>query len=155
MTLSAKVLTVSNSVHARSRQDVSGERVAERLESAGFTVVQRRVSPDGVEPVALAITQMADGFAGLLVTTGGTGFAPTDLTPEATLSVIEREAPGLVEATRRVSPLGSLSRGRAGTIGRCLVLNTPGSERGAIESLDAVLDVLPHALELLAGATPH
>jgi molybdopterin biosynthesis enzyme MoaB len=98
---------------------------------------------------------MADGFTGLIVTTGGTGFAPGDLTPEATLAVIDREAPGLAEATRAVSPLGGLSRGRAGTIASCLVLNTPGSTEGAVESLGAVLGLLPHALELLAGRSPH
>jgi molybdopterin biosynthesis enzyme MoaB len=90
-----------------------------------------------------------------VVTTGGTGFSPTDLTPEATLAVIERQAPGLAEAMRAVSPLGRLSRGLAGTVGQSLVLNVPGSPRGAVESLEAVVDVLPHALDLLSGGTPH
>ena len=94
-------------------------------------------------------------FAGLLVTTGGTGFSPTDLTPEATRSVMEREAPGLAEAMRSISPLGRLSRGVAGTIGACLVLNVPGSPKGAVESLEAVADVLGHALDLLDGGRPH
>ena len=89
------------------------------------------------------------------MTTGGTGFSPTDLTPEATDSVIERPAPGLAEAMRAASPLGRLSRGMGGTIGRCLVLNVPGSPKGAVESLEAVVDVLEHALELLAGDQPH
>jgi molybdenum cofactor synthesis domain-containing protein len=108
-----------------------------------------------VGPVAAALRELSSSFAGLLVTTGGTGFSPTDLTPEATRSVIEREAPGLAEAMRAVSPLGRLSRGVAGAVGQCLVLNVPGSPKGAMESLEAIADVLPHALELLAGGAPH
>jgi molybdenum cofactor synthesis domain-containing protein len=125
------------------------------LANHGYRVVEQRVVPDGVGPVAAALRELSSSFAGLLVTTGGTGFSPTDLTPEATRSVIEREAPGLAEAMRAVSPLGRLSRGVAGAIGQCLVLNVPGSPKGAIESLEAVADVLPHALELLAGGAPH
>ena len=155
MTPQAKVLTVSTSVHAGTREDASGAALSDRLGAAGFEVVETRVSPDGIEPVAEAIRSMADRFAGLLVTTGGTGFAPTDVTPEATALVLEREAPGLAEATRAPSHLGALSRGRAGTVGRCLVLNVPGSPVGAIESIEAVLPVVPHALELLAGGRPH
>ena len=125
------------------------------LSRSGFQVVERRTVPDGVAPVSAALTELATSFTGLVVTTGGTGFAPTDLTPEATRAVIEREAPGLAEAMRAVSPLGRLSRGVAGTLGRSLLLNVPGSPRGAVESLEAVVDVLPHALELLAGGHPH
>jgi len=105
--------------------------------------------------VGEALVSLADGFAGLVLTTGGTGFGPRDLTPEATRSVLEREAPGLAEAMRLVNPLGRLSRGIAGTIGTTLVLNLPGSSSGSIECLEAVLDVLPHALELLRGDRPH
>jgi molybdopterin biosynthesis enzyme MoaB len=95
---------------------------------------------------------MAAGFSGLIVTTGGTGFGPRDLTPEGTRLVLDREAPGMAEAMRLANPpKGRLSRGLAGTIGECLVLNTPGSSAGAVESLEAVIDVLPHALDLLAG----
>src|SRR6266508_3254614 len=95
------------------------------------------------------------GSAGLVVTTGGTGFGPRDLTPEGTRAVLEREAPGLAEAMRLVNPLGRLSRASAGTIGSALVLNTPGSSSGAVECLEAVIDVVPHALDLLAGGRPH
>jgi molybdopterin adenylyltransferase len=155
VTLEAKVLTVSESVSRGTRQDLSGDELANSLASYGYRVVERRVVPDGVEPVVAALSELSSSFAGLVITTGGTGFSPTDLTPEATRSVIEREAPGLAEAMRGASPLGRLSRGVAGTTGQCLVLNVPGSPKGAIESLEAVLDVLPHALELLVGGAPH
>jgi len=146
----AKVLTVSDGVMAGTREDRSGAALVERLTGAGYDVVDRRAVADGAESVAAALRSLTDGFTGLVVTTGGTGFAPRDLTPEGTAVVLDREAPGLAEAMRLVSPKGRLSRGRAGTVGRCIVLNTPGSVTGAVECLDAVLDVLPHALALLA-----
>lgn len=149
------MLTVSESVHAGTRQDRSGDALSELLSSAGYAVVQRRTVPDGIEPVASAIRHMAEGFCGIVVTTGGTGFAPSDLTPEATRTVLDREAPGLAEAMRGASPLGRLSRGVAGTVGTTLVLNVPGSPAGATESLQAVVEVLGHALELLGGGHPH
>jgi molybdopterin adenylyltransferase len=151
----AKVLTVSDGVVEGTREDRSGTALAERLAAAGFEVVERRVTADGVESVAAALRDLATGFAGLVVTTGGTGFGPRDLTPEGTLAVLEREAPGLAEAMRLVSPLGRLSRAMAGTVGQALVLNTPGSSKGAVETLDAVIDVVPHALDLLSGGRPH
>jgi molybdopterin adenylyltransferase len=151
----AKVLTVSDGVVAGTRDDRSGAALAERLAGAGFEVVERRVTADGVEAVATALAELTRAFAGLVVTTGGTGFGPRDLTPEGTRAVIEREAPGLAEAMRLVSPLGRLSRAVAGTVGHALVLNTPGSSTGAVETLDAVLDVVPHALDLLSGGRPH
>lgn len=153
--LAAKVLTVSDSVHNGTRQDRSGDALAGLLTDHGFRVVERRAVPDGVAPVAGALTEMTRGFAGLVVTTGGTGFSPRDLTPEATRTVIEREAPGLAEAARSISPLGRLSRGLAGTMGACLVVNVPGSPTGAAESFNAIAAVLPHALELLRGGRPH
>ena len=148
--LRAKVLTVSDGVIAGTREDKSGAALVERLTAAGYEVVDRRAVADGAESVADAVRALTTGFAGVLVTTGGTGFAPRDLTPEGTRPVLDREAPGLAEAMRSVSPKGRLSRGVAGTAGRCIVLNTPGSQAGAIECLDAVLDILPHALALLA-----
>ncbi len=151
----AKVLTVSESVHAGTREDRSGTALFDFLTSRGFEVVELRTVPDGVEPVAGALGEMAEGFSGLLVTTGGTGFSPNDLTPEATLEIVDRQAPGLAEAMRAVNPLGRLSRGVAGTAGTCLILNVPGSPTGATEALGAVVDVLPHALDLLAGGRPH
>ena len=152
MTLAAKVLTVSDGVVGGTRDDRSGQQLVERLAAAGYEVVDRRVVADGVETVAGALGDMAAGFAGLLITTGGTGFGPRDLTPEGTRQVLDREAPGLAEAMRLANPSkGRLSRGLAGTLGQCLVVNTPGSSAGAVESLEAVIDVLPHALDLLAG----
>jgi len=151
----AKVLTVSDGVVAGTRDDRSGAALEAALAAAGLDVVERRVVEDGVEPVAAALVDVTEGFAGLVVTTGGTGFGPRDLTPEATRQVVEREAPGLAEAMRLVSPFGRLSRATAGTRGRALVLNTPGSSSGAVETLEAVIDVVPHALELLAGGRPH
>jgi molybdenum cofactor synthesis domain-containing protein len=153
--LRAKILTVSDGVVAGTREDRSGTALQDALVAAGFRVVDRRVVADGIEPVAEALAALSEGFAGLIVTTGGTGFGPRDLTPEGTRVVIEREAPGLGEAMRLVSPLGRLSRAVAGTRGQALILNTPGSSSGAVETLTAVLDVVPHALELLGGGRPH
>jgi molybdopterin adenylyltransferase len=151
----AKVLTVSDGVVDGTREDKSGAALSERLSSAGFDVVEKAVVADGVESVMFALRRMAEGFSGLIVTTGGTGFGPRDHTPEGTRAVLDREAPGLAEAMRLVSPLGRLSRAIAGTSGNTLILNTPGSTTGSVECLDAVLDALPHALDLLAGGHPH
>ena len=150
MTLQAKVLTVSDGVIAGTREDKSGAALVDALTSAGFDVVDTHVVADGVASVAGALSRLTANFIGLVVTTGGTGFAPRDHTPEGTREVIEREAPGLAEAMRLVNPLGRLSRGLAGIRGRAIVLNTPGSPAGAVECLQAVIDVLPHAIELLA-----
>ncbi len=148
--LTAKVLTVSDGVVAGTREDRSGAALVQRLADAGYDVVEHRAVADGVEAVSQALRQACGGFAGLVVTTGGTGFGPRDLTPEATRAVLERDAPGMAEAMRLVNPLGRLSRALAGAVGTALVLNTPGSTTGAVECLEAVLDVLPHALALLA-----
>lgn len=151
----AKVLTISDSVYAGTRQDGSGPAVVSRLTDAGISVVDAVTVADGIEAVGDALRHLVSEFAGVVVTTGGTGFGPRDLTPEATLLVVDRVAPGLAESMRSASPQGRLSRAVAGTIGKCLVVNVPGSPKGAIECLDAVLDVIPHALELLAGRHPH
>jgi molybdopterin adenylyltransferase len=158
--LRAKVLTVSDGVAEGTREDRSGTALVERLGAAGYEVVEQRVSADGVDAVASALRALTAGFAGLVVTTGGTGFGPRDLTPEGTRAVLEREAPGLAEAMRRASDadgrgLGELSRGVCGTVGAALVCNLPGSASGAVECLETVLDVVPHALDLLAGGRPH
>lgn len=151
----AKILTVSDGVAEGSREDRSGDALVAHLEANGFVIDDRLVIADGLESVARTLRALVDGYAGLIVTTGGTGFGPRDLTPEGTRVVLEREAPGMAEAMRLVNPLGRLSRQTAGAIGEALVLNLPGSTSGAIECLDAVLDVVPHALELLRGGRPH
>jgi molybdenum cofactor synthesis domain-containing protein len=154
--LQAKVLTVSDGVVHGTRDDASGRALVAQLADAGFEVVEHRVTADGADLVATVLAEMCDGFAGLIVSTGGTGFAPRDQTPEGTRAVIEREAPGLAEAMRLVSPLGRLSRGIAGIRGHTIVCNTPGSPKGCVEQLAAILDVLPHALRLLhAAPTSH
>jgi molybdenum cofactor synthesis domain-containing protein len=150
--LAAKVLTVSDGVVHGTREDKSGQALADHLAAAGYEVAEQRVVADGVESVRDALTEMCEGFAGLVVSTGGTGFGPRDLTPEGTALVLERRADGIAEAMRLVSPLGRLSRAIAGTRGQALVLNTPGSTKGCIETLDAVIDVVPHALRLMADA---
>ena len=148
MTFLARVLTVSDGVVAGEREDASGPALVARLEAVGATVDRQSVCADGVESVAAALRALTDGFVGLVVTTGGTGFGPRDLPPEGTRSVIEREAPGFVEAVRRASdaegrPFGMLSRAVAGS---------PG---GAGEAIDVCLPGIPHALDLLAGGRPH
>ena len=145
----AKVVTVSDGVMGGTREDESGSALEEALRAAGFDVVERSVIADGVASVAGELARLSASFAGLVVTTGGTGFAPRDQTPEGTREILEREAPGLAEAMRLVSPRGRLSRGVAGIRGRSIILNTPGSPKGAVECLTAVIDVLPHALDLL------
>ncbi len=151
----AKVVTVSDSVAAGTAADRAGPVVAETLAAAGFDVVDRSVVADGDDAVEAALRRATAGFAGLVVTVGGTGFAPRDRTPEATARLLERAAPGLAEAMRASSPRGRLGRGTAGTVGAALICNLPGSPAGATESLGAVVDVLFHALDLLAGEDPH
>lgn len=154
--LHAKVLTVSDGVIHGTREDTSGAALVELFESHGYTVDEHRSVADGVENVSEALTDLTRGFAGVVVSTGGTGFGPRDLTPEGTRVVLEREAPGIAEAMRLVNPLGRLSRGVAGTVGLALVLNAPGSPKGAVETVSAVLDVIPHAIRLMtAEPTDH
>lgn len=157
VTLQAKVVTVSDGVVGGTRQDASGDALEARLGEAGWDVVDRVQIADGVESVRDTLIGLAEGFNGLIVTTGGTGFGPRDLTPEGTAEVLEREAPGLAEAMRTCNPagLGRLSRALAGTRGTALILNTPGSTKGSIETLEAVLDVVPHAIDLMGGGRPH
>ena len=160
MTLTAKVLTVSDGVADGSREDKSGVALVARLQDAGYEIAAHEVTRDGRDAVAGALRTMTADFAGLVVTTGGTGFGPRDLTPEGTRAVIEREAPGIAEAVRRVSDgdgrgFGMLSRGVCGTRGQALICNLPGSTGGACEGLDVLLPIAAHALDLLAGGHPH
>ena len=153
--LVAAVLTVSDRVSRGKAEDRSGPRAASVLAELGFEVQEQMVVPDGIEPVREALVTLAESVS-LIVTTGGTGLAPRDLTPEATLSVIDREAPGIAEAMRAVTygvnPHGMLSRGVAGSVGSTLIVNLPGSVKGVEESLDAVGTALRHGVELLLAA---
>ncbi len=153
----AVVITASDRVSAGTREDASGIGVGERLEALGFTV-QRAVLPDEQAMLTEVLRETAKAHD-LIVTTGGTGLTPRDVTPQATKAAIDYEVPGLAEAMRaagRVStPFADLSRGVVGVIGRTLVINLPGSPRGAMESLAAIEGVLDHALETLAGPHEH
>jgi molybdopterin adenylyltransferase len=158
--LQAKVLTVSDGVAAGAREDRSGSALVVRLRDASYEVVDHRVTTDGRDAVEAALRELTARFAGLVVTTGGTGFGPRDLTPESTRAIVDRDAPGLAEAMRRRSDggdraFGMLSRGVCGAVGQALVCNLPGSSSGAVECLEAILPAVPHALELLAGEHPH
>ncbi len=156
------VITVSDGCAAGVRTDVSGPAVAEALRAAGFDVVATVTVADEVAVIAEALRENA-AFSGdgakLVVTTGGTGLAARDVTPEATRLVCERLVDGIAERMRaegvKETPTAALSRGVCGTVGNTLVLNLPGSPRGAVTSLGAVVGILPHALELLAGRTEH
>jgi molybdenum cofactor synthesis domain-containing protein len=154
----AAVLTVSDSVTAGSRQDASGPAVAGALEKAGYAIVARETVPDERNHIENALVRLCEQ-ARLVVTTGGTGVAARDVTPEATRSICDREVPGIAERMRaegiKKTPLAALSRATCGTRGASLIVNLPGSTRGATESLAAVIDVLGHALDLLAGKTEH
>ena len=155
---SAAVLTVSDSTARGERADLSGPAVAATLEKKRFRVVASEIVPDEQREIEQAIVRLAEK-AQLVVTTGGTGLAARDVTPEATRAVTERLVEGIAERMRsegaRKTPLAALSRGVCGVRGRALVLNLPGSPAGATEALGAVLDIVPHALELLAGKTGH
>lgn len=152
----AAVLTVSDGVHAGVREDTSGDALEELLRDEGFDVVRKVVSDDA-PAIAAAIEDLAESGALLVLTTGGTGFAPRDVTPEATRSVIDREAPGLAEAIRADAiartPHALLSRGLAGLRGRTLVVNLPGSPGGCRDGFAVIRPALRHGLELAAGGT--
>jgi molybdenum cofactor synthesis domain-containing protein len=156
--MTAAVLTVSDSVALGSRVDASGPAVAAALEQAGFIMAAREIVPDERPVIEAALKRLA-AKAELVVTTGGTGVAERDVTPEATRAVCQRLVEGVAERMRsegaRKTPLAALSRGLCGVCGQALVLNLPGSPAAATESLAAVIGILPHALELLRGKTGH
>jgi molybdopterin adenylyltransferase len=156
----AAVVTASDGVHAGHREDVSGEAVSDLLADHGFEVVRREVVPDERSRIAALLAALADEEdVAVVCITGGTGFGPRDVTPEATHDVCHRDAPGLAEAMRaagrRSTPMADLSRGVCAIRGATLLIDLPGSPRGATESLEAIIRLLPHAVDLLAGDTAH
>ena len=156
--LSAAIVTVSDRSARGEREDVSGPRLAEAVRAKGGEVVSETVVADELADIQSELVRLADvERVPLVLTTGGTGFAPRDVTPEATRSVIEREAPGLAEhgraATLPKTRFAILSRGRAGSRGRTLIVNLPGSPKGAVETFEALAPVLPHALSVLVEAS--
>ncbi|MBS3750894.1 MAG: MogA/MoaB family molybdenum cofactor biosynthesis protein [Anaerolineales bacterium] len=156
MSFQVAVLTVSDRSFAGEREDVSGPAVAERVSLEGWDVIKRDIVPDDLEKIADIFRAWSDQErVDVILSTGGTGFAPRDVTPDATRAVVERTAPGLTEAMRAVSmditPHAMLSRAEAGIRKATLIINLPGSPKAAVENLEVVLPVLPHAVALLRG----
>jgi molybdopterin adenylyltransferase len=158
MARAAAVLTISDSSFQRTRADLSGPAVAELLSDAGFSVIHTSILPDEKDQIAARIIECSE-LSRLVVTTGGTGISPRDITPEATRSVVEKLIEGIPERMRadgaRKTPFAALSRGLCGIRGKTLVLNLPGSPKGATESLQSVISLLGHMLDLLDGETGH
>ena len=153
----AAIITLSDAGYAGRREDKSGPVIRELLEGAGYEIVHAALLPDGVEPLAGELKRLCDGdIADLVLTTGGTGFSPRDLTPEATRAVTERPAPGIAEAMRwnslQITPRAMLSRGEAGIRKGSLIVNLPGSPKAARECLEFILPALGHGLEILKGS---
>jgi molybdenum cofactor synthesis domain-containing protein len=149
------ILTVSDKGARGEREDRSGPAIREMMEAQGAKVVRTRIVPDEPSLIRAALVEWSDEGLDLILTTGGTGFSPRDWTPEATKAVVEREAPGITEAMRQAgmkkTPTAMLSRAAAGIRKSTLIINLPGSEKGARESLEAIIPALPHGVEILKG----
>jgi molybdopterin adenylyltransferase len=156
--MTAAVLTISDSAKQGKRADLSGPALVELLKARGFQVVATDIAPDESGHIQASLIQLAE-VARFVVTTGGTGIAPRDTTPEATRNVCDKLVPGIAELMRssglKRTPYAALSRAICGARGTTLILNTPGSPKGAVDSLGAVIHLVPHALDLLAGKTEH
>ena len=157
MEYTAAVITVSDKVYRGERVDTSGPAVCAMLEEQGWKVIYKSIVPDEIEPIKIELIRCADEMkANLVLTTGGTGFSPRDVTPEATLAVVERETRGIPEAMRyaslQITPRGCLSRGAAGILGRTLIVNLPGSEKAAKENLASVIDPIRHGVDMLLSS---
>ncbi len=156
MTIRFGILTLSDRSTRGEREDASGPALTHRIQAEGWSVVEHSLLPDEESAIRQTLIAWADsGKMDVILTTGGTGFSPRDVTPEATRAVIQREAPGLAEAMRaaslKVTPHAMLSRIVSGIRGRTLIINLPGSPKGALENLEVVLPVIPHAVQLLRG----
>jgi molybdopterin adenylyltransferase len=156
----AAIVTVSDSVAAGTRQDRSGTILRERVEGLGWQVAAEEIVPDEISAIASVLTRLADSAqVSLVLTTGGTGVALRDVTPEAARTVIQREIPGLGEMMRaegrKITPFAALSRSMVGVRGTTLIVNLPGSPKGAVESLDAIVQLIPHIIDLIEGRTGH
>lgn len=155
--LRVALVTVSDSVHQRQRQDLSGPALRERCLALGWNVVSAQVVPDEASVLQARLIELTDSRAvDVVLTTGGTGLGPRDVTPEATEEICSRTVPGIAEVMREVgrrsNPRAALSRGVAGVRAQTIIVNLPGSPKGAVESLEAVAELLPHAVEVLGGA---
>ena len=152
----AAVITVSDKGFAGEREDTGGPLVKEMLENAGYSVIHTEIIPDEMDMIEKALINAADNLdIALCVTTGGTGFSPRDITPEATEGVLERRTPGIPEAMRaesmRITPMGCLSRETAGIRGKTLIINLPGSKKASVENFSAVIRPVKHGIEILRG----
>jgi len=156
----AAIVTVSDSVEAGTREDRSGAALRERAQALGWEVTAQETVPDEMDRIASVLTRLADsGQVSLVLPTGGTGVSPRDVTPEAARTVIERDIPGLGEVMRaeghKLTPFAALSRSMAGVRGTTLIVTLPGSPKGALESLDAIVQLIPHVIDLIEGRTGH
>ncbi len=159
MAIKAAVVTISDGCYHGQREDLSGDALSEQLAERGWSVVKRSIVPDDVQEISTQIVELSDQHLNLIVTTGGTGLSPRDVTPEAIRPLLDREADGLAELMRlrglEKTDFAALSRSLAGTRNETLILALPGSPKGATESLDAVMKLLPHAIDLIQGRTQH